>query len=201
MTDWEQHYQNGCTPWEKGEAAPGLVQYLHRSSLSGRILAPGCGTGHDVRAIASASPDAEVVGLDIAPSAIDSANAIPRTGNESFIEGDLFDLSAELIGSFDWIWEHTCFCAINPEMRDAYVEAVHGALKPGGQFLGVFYLDPYDDEHRREDNRPPFGCTVEELESRFGPSFEIVESWLPNVAYPGREGLEWMMLMRPKRIG
>ena len=39
----------------------------------GDVLVPGCGSGHDVRAIAAASPIAQVVGLDVAPSALDRA--------------------------------------------------------------------------------------------------------------------------------
>lgn len=195
MTDWEKHYVDGRTPWEKGEPAPALVQALEKSPLTGRILAPGCGLGHDVRAVAAASPDAEIIGLDVAPSALEMAEKFPKVGNESYFLGDLFQLPPDMVGSFDWIWEHTCFCAIDPSMRDDYVTAVSGALKEDGHLFGVFFLDPYDEDHREEDNRPPFGTSVEELKERFESTFEITQSWEPDVAYPGREGLEWMMIM------
>ncbi len=196
MTDWEQHYLDDHTPWDKGEPSPGLLQFLAKAPLTGQILVPGCGLGHDVRAIASASPAAEVVGLDVAPSAIRGARELSQLPNETYVEGDFFRLPAEYVGAFDWIWEHTCFCAIDPEMRGGYVQAVRRVLKPSGQLLGVFYLDPYDEEHCREDGRPPFGCTVDELESRFGPSFQIVDSWSPTATYEGREEREWMMLLK-----
>ncbi|MEM1294700.1 MAG: methyltransferase [Verrucomicrobiota bacterium] len=196
MTDWEKHYVDGMTPWEKGGAAPALVQALEKSPLTGRILVPGCGLGHDVRAIAAASPDAKIVGLDVAPSALEQAETFPKAGKESYFLGDLFNLPSEMIGSFDWVWEHTCFCAIDPSMRDDYVVAVGDSLSEKGQLFGVFFLNPYDEEHREEDHRPPFGTTVDELERRFAPTFEILRSWEPDVAYPGREGLEWMMSMR-----
>ena len=196
MTDWEEHYQNQETPWDKGDPSPGLVDFLAEAPLTGRVLVPGCGLGHDVRAISAASPAAAVVGLDIAPSAVEQANQIGRVGAETFQEGDLFALAPDLAGSFDWVWEHTCFCAIDPSMRDDYVRSVREALKPGGQLVGVFYLDPYDEEHRVDDGGPPFGVSLEELESRFGDAFEIVSSWVPARAYEGRESRERMLVMR-----
>ncbi len=198
MTDWEQHYEENHTPWDKGAPAPGLLLYLEQAPLTGKILVPGSGLGHDVRAIAEVGPTAEVVGLDVSPSAVERASQRPSVGKETYVEADLFQLPTPMVGAFDWIWEHTCFCAIDPSMRDAYVKAVKGALKPGGQFLGVFYLDPYDDEHRREDGRPPFGCSLDELTERFSPHFEITESWEPTAWYEGREHREWMLQMRPR---
>jgi SAM-dependent methyltransferase len=133
MTDWEDHYQQGQTPWDKGEPAPPLVDYLRGEPLQGDILVPGCGLGHDVRAIAAATPAARVVGLDIAPTAVNSARQLPLAGHERYMFGNLFDLAPELRGAFDWVWEHTCYCAIPPEKRDAYVESVDTALRPGGR--------------------------------------------------------------------
>src|SRR5690349_15238372 len=106
-TDWEAQYQKGVTPWDKGAPSPGLVDFLAQEPLSGRVLVPGCGAGHDVRVIA---PQAEeVVGIDIAPSAVEIARGLPAAGRERYELADLFDLPAPLRGSFDWVWEHTCF--------------------------------------------------------------------------------------------
>jgi SAM-dependent methyltransferase len=73
MTDWNELYRTGDTPWEKGAPAPAppLLSWMaEHGPLSGAVLVPGCGLGHDVRAIARASWDARVVGLDVAPSAL-----------------------------------------------------------------------------------------------------------------------------------
>jgi methyl halide transferase len=53
-----------------------------RGALHGNILVPGCGSGHDARAIAAASQTAQVVGIDIAPSALDQARRFSRVGQE-----------------------------------------------------------------------------------------------------------------------
>jgi SAM-dependent methyltransferase len=194
MTDWEDHYRQGATPWDKGAPAPPLVDFLQTETMEGSVFVPGCGLGHDVRAIAAASPAARILGLDLAPSAVARARELPAAGAEAYLEGDLFALPSELAGTFDWVWEHTCFCAIDPGMRADYVSAVSAVLKPGGRLLGVFYLDPYDDEHRPEDGRPPFGTSFEELERRFEGRLTVVRSWVPERAFPGRAGRERMVM-------
>ncbi len=197
--DWDQHYQEKHTPWDKGEAAPPLIDWLadHAGKMVGRILVPGCGLGHDVRAIAAASAQAEVVGLDISPTAVNLAREFPEVSIERYREGDLFDLPEGMLEAFDWIWEHTCYCAIDPEKRDDYVLAAWTALRPGGRLLAVFYLDPYDDEHQ-PGNGPPHGTSVAEMEERFVKSgkFEIVEQFVPHRTYEGRGGRELVVEMR-----
>jgi SAM-dependent methyltransferase len=190
-TDWESMYQSSETPWDKGAPSPALVDFLAENAVTGRVLVPGCGFGHDVRALAAGG--AEVIGIDIAPSAIEATAKIPPAGIERYELADLFNLPAHLRGSFDWVWEHTCFCAIDPAQRAAYVDAVAGALKQGGQLLAVFYLDPGQSG---PDEGPPFEVSIAELDRLFLPRFKLVREFLPARAYPGREGREWLRLMQ-----
>src|SRR6266446_5862054 len=57
---WENRYQTGDMPWEKGAPSPGLVDFLaaHPDLPRGTVGVPGCGTGHDVRAWAAAGFEA-----------------------------------------------------------------------------------------------------------------------------------------------
>lgn len=190
-TDWESQYQKGETPWDKGAPSPGLIDWLSTARPEGPVLVPGCGTGHDVRALAATG--VEVIGIDIAPSAVRAAAAHPRVGRERYEVADLFALPPRLRNAFALVWEHTCFCAIEPAQRPAYVEAVHGALQAGGQFLAVFYLDPGNDS---PDEGPPFEVSLAELDRLFAPRFELTREWLPQHTYPNREGREWMRLLR-----
>src|SRR5437899_4433251 len=128
---WEERYQASDMPWEKGEASPGLVDFLaaHPELPRGSVCVPGCGTGHDVRAWAAAGFQA--CGFDLAPSAI-------RLGTEKTKVAGLkaeFRLADFLRDSppmqFDWLFEHTLFCAIQPSERDDYVKAALRWLKPG----------------------------------------------------------------------
>ncbi len=190
MSDWEELYQAGETRWEKGTPHPELIAFLRRCPLHGRVLVPGCGFGHDVRAVAATAD--QVVGLDIAPSAIAGAKNHPSVGGERYVRGDLFALPAAMRGAFDWVFEHTCFCAIPPERRDDYVAAVAGALAPGGRLFAIFYMTPDMDPG---EEGPPFGSTPEELDERFGGAFETVAEWPPTGTHPGREGRELCRVM------
>ena len=196
---WDDLYRENTMPWDKGSPAPPLLEWIerHPGELAGRVLVPGSGLGHDVRALAAVAGITEVVGLDLSPTAVRLASAHPTAGCETYLTGDLFALGAEHHAAYDWVWEHTCYCAIDPELRGDYVRAVHAALRPGGSLLAVFYLDPYDDDHR-PGGGPPHGCTLEELSERFEHTghFSIEESFVPTRAYPGREGLERLVRMR-----
>jgi SAM-dependent methyltransferase len=145
------------------------------------VAVPGCGTGHDVRAWAQAGFQAN--GFDLAASAVRLAREkTPAHLPASFEQGNF--LTDDPPWSFDWLFEHTLFCAIEPGQRDDYVQAALRWLKSRGNFLAVFYMIPDTDG-------PPYGTTREELLRRFSPHFELLRDWVPR-SYPNRTGLEWM---------
>jgi 2-polyprenyl-3-methyl-5-hydroxy-6-metoxy-1,4-benzoquinol methylase len=204
---WENRYQTNDMSWEKGAPSPGLVDFLAaHPELSGgdapvamslgvmlaaapratrpplTVCVPGCGTGNDVRALAAAGFDAH--GFDFAPSAIQlSRDKTAAAGLKAhFAQADF--LHDEPPQKFDWLFEHTLFCAIQPSERDAYVRALLRWLKPGGQYLAVNYL-------LCEPKGPPWPVTREELLARFSPHFDLRADWLPP-SYPSRTGKERM---------
>ena len=144
-TNWEERYQTGDMPWEKGEPSPGLVDFLaaHPALPKGTVCVPGCGTGHDVRAWAK--PGFQAFGFDVAPSAIRLCREKTATAG---LRAD-FQLADFLADQpprrFDWLFEHTLYCAIDPKRRDDYSQALLRWLKPEGQFLAVHYLIPDTD--------------------------------------------------------
>jgi SAM-dependent methyltransferase len=192
-TDWENCYREGTTPWDKGAPAPPLLEYLESQEVSGRILVPGCGFGHDVRSLAAASAGAEVIGLDISAKAIETAEEFERAGSERYVFGDLFQLPEELRGTFDFVFEHTCLSGLPPALRPDYVEAFHTALKPGGRVLAIFFLEPWDPGETPQP--PPYGITRDELDEMFAGRFSLEREWQPNKHYPGREGREVMRIL------
>ena len=197
--DWETRYRTGDTPWEKGGPAPPLMEWiLSRGPLPGNVLVPGCGLGYDVRAIAKASPDARVVGLDVAASALERARQFAPSGKETYELADIFDLPNALIDSFDWVFEHTCFCAIEPSRRPDYVREIIRALRPEGALLAIFFLNPWDPGEAPEGGGPPFPVTRLELDNLFASHFDLVEEMRPQTAYPGREGREIIRLLRKR---
>ncbi|MEM6601473.1 MAG: methyltransferase domain-containing protein [Verrucomicrobiota bacterium] len=185
---WEERYLDGDTPWDKGEAAPPLNAYLENHKIAGKVCVPGCGAGYDVRALAQQG--ALVTGLDIAPSALRKAASFPAAGGEQYLRADWFQLPRELSGCFDYVFEHTCFCAIEPEKRSDYVKSCAQALKPEGQLLGIFFMTP------DAEVGPPFGTSLDELDQLFAAEFELIHDEVPVAAYPGREGRERLRLLK-----
>jgi SAM-dependent methyltransferase len=187
---WENRYQTKDMPWEKGEPSPGLVDFLtaHPKLPRGTVCIPGCGTGHDVREWAKAGFTA--FGFDIAPSAIKLSQEKTKAAGltATFQLGDFLHDAPPM--QFDWLFEHTLFCAIDLAERDNYVRAASRWLKPGGQYLAVNYLIPDVDG-------PPFGTTRDELVQRFSPEFQLVEEWVPR-SYPNRTNLERMLWWKRK---
>jgi hypothetical protein len=190
QTDWELRYQTGDMPWEKGTPSPGLVDFLaaHPQLPGATVAVPGGGTGHD--ALAWSRGGFRVYGYDIAPSAIRLSEERTRAAGltAQFRLADF--LHDEPPFPFDWLFEHTLFCAINPADREAYVRAAAGWVKPGGHYLAVNYIVC--------EGEPPFPSTREELVARFTPHFELLADWVPR-SLPNREGRERMFWWRKKR--
>jgi len=191
--EWQRRYEENDTPWDKGAPAPELAGYLRQHRITGRILVPGSGRGHDARALA-AQTEATVIGLDLSPAAIAQARHLTAdtTRNLSFLSGDFFRLPPELHGTFDWLVEHTCFCAIDPKLRPDYTRAAATALRAGGKIFGIFYLHP-DTE-----TGPPFPVSREELSALFSPHFTLLEEWVPRNSFPGREQRELVRILQKR---
>lgn len=180
---WEERYQQGTTGWDLGEPAPPFVDFLQSSDapVPGRTAVLGCGRGYD--ALLFASYGFDVVGFDFATSAIEDAfkyqqllinqSLILKASGQSlptsatFLQRDIFELPQEFSEQFDYVIEHTCFCAIPPEKRLDYVQLVASILKPKGQLFGLFFT------HSRPGG-PPFAVTPAEIQQYFQGKFEIL---------------------------
>lgn len=197
MTDWNSQYLKGETPWVKGREHPQLT-HLEPGIIEGKWLVPGCGMGHDARMLVELGAD-RVVGLDIAPLAVEAASQLWSGNPQIVIElGDLFQFESHpQAGTFDGVWEHTCFCAIPPEMRPAYVKSVASALRPGGLLLACFYLTPWDADEDQTQG-PPFQSSLAELDELFNEHFFLEKEHLPVETFAGREGKEWLRFLRKR---
>jgi len=185
---WENLYQAGDLRWDKGAPSPGLVDFLaaHPGLPGETVCVPGGGTGHDAGEWARAG--FRVYGYDIAPSAVQLSRERAQV-NGWHAEFRIADfLRDEPPFQFDWLFEHTLFCAIQPTERELYVQAVRRWLKPGGNYLAINYLIP-------DTEGPPFGTTRDELLRRFSPHFDLQSDAVPR-SYPNRTGLERLFWWR-----
>ncbi len=190
---WEQQYQECCNPWDLGCPAPPFINLLAAAHAPqpGKIAVLGCGKGHDALVFAEAG--FEVIGFDFAPTAIAEATATAqaREIEARFLQRDIFTLDAEFASSFDYVLEHTCFCAIDPELRSPYVEVVKSILRPNGKLIGLFYT------HNRPGG-PPFGVKPQEVLDYFAQDFEPVIFQLAQDSIQRRQGDEHLAIFALK---
>lgn len=189
---WETLYAEGNRPWDLGEPAPALVAWLKREPAhQGQAIVLGAGRGHDAIALAQAGYD--VTAVDFSSTAIAEAGRLAEAAGARvrLLEQDIFALLPAHAGAYDVVFEHTCFCAIDPAQRDAYVALVHGLLKPGGRLIAVFFTHD-------EAGGPPFATTAAEVRERFGPRFELAALTPAPASVTRREGLETFgVLVKP----
>jgi SAM-dependent methyltransferase len=193
-TNWEQLYKTGGVFWNKGKPSPPMRQYLERRAVRGRALVPGCGHGHEVALAFEHGLDA--IGLDIAPTGIAEARGTYPALAERFVVGDLFDPPAAMRGAFDVVLEHTCMSALPPALRADYRRGIDLALRPGGLLVGVWFINPDLDPG---EEGPPYPFPEPDLTALFADGYEIVEDYVPDVAFPGREARERVRVLRRLR--
>ncbi len=178
---WDRRYQEGSDGWELGQPAPPLQEFLTRHPLApqppGQVLVPGCGRGHEARLLAGQG--FAVVGLDFSAEAITAARqvAAPPGAHLRWLQADLFDrqaLTSAGLGpaSLQGVVEHTCFCAIEPEQRPAYLQTVVELLAPGGWLLALFWC------HGRPGG-PPYGSDAAELARALAQTGLVPALWQP----------------------
>ncbi|MBE2251489.1 MAG: methyltransferase domain-containing protein [Myxococcus sp.] len=187
---WNARYLSQDTRWDKGQCAPPLARLLAERLVpqGARVAVVGAGRGHE--ALEAARQGYRVTAVDFAPEAIRAMHeGIAATGL-SFepLEADVFTLHHTHPRAFDAVLEHTCYCAIDPATRDAYVTAIEGALRPGGLVLGLFY------NHGRAGG-PPFDTTEADVRARFA-RFEFERLERAQDSFEGRAGEEWEAVLR-----
>lgn len=185
---WEARYQENTARWDIGQAAPAFRELMESSDRPqpGRMAVLGAGRGHD--ALWFAAHGFEVMGFDFAPSAIAQAQALATQTRSSaqFQQHDIFQLPTSFHQSFDYVLEHTCFCAIAPEQRPAYMEVVRQLLRPGGELIGLFWA------HDRPGG-PPFGSKIEEIQALFSLGFEVRSLQAVTQSVPNRQNEEYLL--------
>jgi methyl halide transferase len=190
---WEQRYQAGDDPWDLGYPTPPLEHLLTSAQAPppGRMAALGIGSGLDALRFAAAGFD--VVGFDFAPTAIARArqNAITQGLNVEFVQQDIFALPPEWHHRFDYVLEHTCFCAIDPTLRSQYVQVVQQLLRPQGKLIALFFT------HTR-DGGPPFGVTPQGIRDYFEPYFDVVMLTPATDSIAKRQGEEHLAIFQQR---
>lgn len=183
---WTNIYQTEDPKWELNQPAPALADMIPRLKLpKSRVLVLGCGSGNDAALFAEQGH--VVTAVDISPEAIERGKKkYAHLTNITWIEADIFKLGREHTQSYDIVFEHTCYCAIDPSKRNDLIKMWKQFLIPQGHLLGVFFA-------MERKLGPPFGGTEWELRERLKKSFQFIfwGRWHQSVSQ--RDGKEFLV--------
>ncbi len=171
QANWNERYETEETPWDTGEPDTHLVEFIDSGAIrQGRALDVGCGTG--TNAIWLAQKGFSVFGVDLAPLAIEKAQAkVADAGLDCrFKQLDfLNDKFAE--GPFDFVFDRGCFHVFDDAGdRERFAERVASLLAPDGRWLSLMG----STEGPERDWGPP-RRSAREVVDAVEPALEILE--------------------------
>ena len=167
---WNSLYEAGTTPWDLGQPHPELVRRLEiEPSLGtgsvGRALVPGAGSGQDAGALARAGWT--IAAVDLAPAVEPKLRASVEPYGGTATIGDA--LALEEGEPFDLVFDHTFFCAIDPDLRPEFGTLCRRMLAPGGAVISIVFPIGI------RTGGPPWSFDVEMLGEALGDGFEVEE--------------------------
>jgi SAM-dependent methyltransferase len=160
---WQQRFAARQTPWDRGEPGPQLVQWLADGTLGAglEIAVPGCGSGHEVLALARAG--CRVTAIDYAAAAIElTRERLAGAGaTAALVQADV--CAWQPAAPLDAVYEQTCWCALHPDHWQTYARQLHAWLRPGGRLLllAMQFLRPGAASGRIEG--PPYHMDIQML--------------------------------------
>lgn len=161
---WKQRYANKETGWDAGSVTTPIKEYIDQlMDKDIKILIPGAGNAHEAEYLWKQGFK-NVYVLDIVSEPLENLKKrIPDFPSEQLFLGDFFNLDLQ----FDLILEQTFFCALNPVLREKYVDQMLKILKTNGKLAGVLFDFPLTEQG------PPFGGDYQTYYSLFHSKFNI----------------------------
>jgi methyl halide transferase len=158
---WEHRYQNDETGWDIGKPSTPLEEYINSiQNKDASILIPGCGNSYEAEYIVEKGFTKLTV-IDIAPSPVERLQE--KIGGKATVLLENFFTHQ---GHYDYILEQTFFCALNPELRLAYVQKMSKLLADNGKLAGVLF-------NKQFETNPPFGGSKKEYEELFAAELQL----------------------------
>jgi SAM-dependent methyltransferase len=188
---WEADYRLHTDGWDLGGPSSVLRRLAESGLLQpGKMLVPCAGRGHDAREFARHG--FQVTAVDFAETAVSEMRRLAEAeAPVEIVQHDIFAMSHALDGTFDYVLEYTCFCAIDPRRRAEYADLVRRLLKPGGLFIDLAF--PLG----RRPGGPPFAVSEAELLGLFQDrGFKLLSSEIPNDSARQRRGAEELFILQ-----
>lgn len=161
---WSSRYQENQTGWDLGACSTPLKKYFDQlEDKSLKILIPGAGYAHEAIYLHEAG-FLNVHVIDLVQEPLTHLRFIcPKFPENHLHLGDFFEHNEQ----YDMIVEQTFFCAIDPSLREQYVQKMKSLLTPKGKLVGLLF-------NRDFEGGPPFGGRMENYKSLFEKHFEHV---------------------------
>ena len=188
--DWNRIYEEEGRPgWDMDRATPLVAELLDLARPLGlppgaSLAVPGCGYGHDAAELAALG--FSVTGLDFAPLAIQGARR-RYGGCVRWAQEDWFTTA---LGPWEVLFDHTCFVAMDPERRPAYVEACARHLETGGLWLAALFHEVKDP------SGPPHAISQAAMRALAEVHFEVLHLGEARQSHPRRAGREFLLVAR-----
>ena len=163
---WDDSYREGPPPWDTGGPQEAVVRLAERGAFAGPALDAGCGSGDNTLEIAKRG--VEIVGVDVAPTAIRQAaeKAAARGIATTFLVADALALH-RLGPTFRSVLDCGLFHTFDDDERPAYVESLAAVTAPGS----VLHLLCVSDEAAGEEG--PRRVSRSELRAAFSAGWEV----------------------------
>ncbi|MFZ1455762.1 MAG: methyltransferase domain-containing protein [Saprospiraceae bacterium] len=161
---WEERHQNNDTPWHIGLVSTPIKEYIDQiKNKKISVLIPGAGHPHEAAYLTEHGFE-DITICDISPTAIQNIQTeLHEYPQIKYLCTDFFNIE----GNYDLILEQTFFCAINPSLREKYVDKMYSLLNLNGTLTGVLFASYFDK------SGPPFGGSENEYKSLFSTKLHI----------------------------
>jgi SAM-dependent methyltransferase len=142
---WDASYQDrDPAPWDIGRPQDAFVRVASAGGITGSVLDAGCGTGE--HALLAASLGHPVVGVDLAPTAIElaRAKAADRGLDVEFAVADAFELGS-LGRTFDTVLDCGLFHSCDEGERPRYLSSLASVTESGATLYVLCFSDERPD--------------------------------------------------------
>ena len=191
---WNESYKSGDLPWDTGEPELLLVEFVGSGRVVPcRTLEIGAGTGTSALWLAERGFD--VVGIDIAPLAVEQAT-VKLAGRDLRCRFQTLDfLAAEPPDPpFQFVFDRGCFHVFDePDERSRFASRVASILAPGGLWLSLIG----STEGPPREVGPP-RRSAREVTLALEPALEIVE--LRGAEFRAHGAQAWFCLSRRRTV-
>ncbi len=192
--DWNESYAQDFLPWDTGRPDPLLTKFVESGRVTpGRALEVGCGTGTNALWLAGRGFD--VLGVDVAPLAVEKARA-KQAGAKGCRFENLDFLTAPPPGPFDFVFDRGCFHVFDEaEQRERFAARVAGLLGPDGMWLSLIG----STEGAPREVGPPRRRAIDVL-AAIEPVLELVELRTDTFQTQTESAMAWFCLSRQRKV-